>query len=178
MEKHIFLSDFQIPDQDDTAIELVFKFLKDYQPDYIHLVGDIVSFDKVSSYTPDPRNHVSLESEIEITKKLLDRLAYHARKANPDVTIQWFDGNHEYRLIKYLFRNASSLANIHDHDDDDFIISIPHIFELKHRNIKYIPYQQEYTLHGLCIEHGDTVRQKGGYTAHAMLMKRMAVCVT
>lgn len=172
MEKHIFLSDLQIPDQNDRAIEIVLKFLKDYQPDYIHLVGDIVSFDKVSAYTPDPRNHMSLEGEIELTKKFLDRLAYHAKKANPDVIIQWFSGNHEYRLIKYLFKNASSLANLRDDEDDDFVISIPHIFELKRKGIKHIDYNQEYALHGLCIEHGDTVRQKSGYTAHAMLMKR------
>lgn len=172
MEKHIFLSDTQVPDQNERAIDAVFKFIADYKPDYIHLVGDIVSFDKVSAYTPDPRRHASLESEIEQTKKFLDSLCYHARKYNKKVIIQWFGGNHEQRLIKYLYKNASSLANIIDEEDNDYIISIPHIFELKKRGIKWIEYEAEYTLHGLCIEHGDTVRQKSGHTAHAMLMKR------
>lgn len=172
MERHIFLSDLQFPDQNERAIELVFKFLADYKPDYIHLVGDIVSFDKVSGYTPDPRHHASLETEIEMTKKFLDRLDHHAKKANPTCQIIWYDGNHEWRLIKFLFKNASSMANLVDDEDDDYIISIPHIFNLKDRNIKHYDYMDETSMHGICIEHGDMVRQKGGYTAHAMLMKR------
>lgn len=173
MEKHIFLSDLQIPDQNDKAVELVLKFIKDYQPDFIHLVGDIVSFDKVSSYTPDPRNHISLESEIALTKKFLDRLSYHVTKANPKAQIIWYDGNHEERIIKYLFKNAAAMANIRDEEDDDYIISIPHILELKKRGIKHHGYKEETTMHGICIEHGDIARQKGGYTGHAMLTKRM-----
>jgi predicted phosphodiesterase len=169
-EKHIFLSDLQIPDQNEKALEAMYKFILDHKPDFIHLVGDIVSFDGASSYTPDPRAQMSLEGEIELTKKFLDHLCRLARKANPNVIIIWYDGNHEFRLIKYLFKNASALANIKD--EDDYIISIPHIFELKKRGIKHINYEAESTYKGLCIEHGDTVRQKSGYTAHAMLMKR------
>lgn len=172
MEKHIFLSDLQIPDQNEKALEAVYKFITDYKPDFVHLVGDIVSFDKASSYTPDPRFHMSLEQEVELTKKWLDRLSYHVRKANKKGQIIWYSGNHEFRMIKYLFRNASALANLKDEDDNDYVISIPHIFELKKRGIKHVDYHEESTYKGLCIEHGDTVRQKSGYTAHAMLMKR------
>lgn len=173
MEKHIWLGDLQFPDQNDRAIEAVLKFIADYKPDIIHLLGDIVSFDGVSGYMHDARHHASLESEIAMVKKFLDRLSYHVKKANKNAQIIFHSGNHEERLIKYLYRNASSLANIIDEEDNDYIISIPHIFELKKRGIKHIDYSDEYVYKGLCIEHGDMARQKSGFTAHGMLTKRM-----
>ena len=172
-EKHVFLSDFQIPDQNDVALGLVNTFIQDFVPDKIHLVGDILNFTKVAKYDQDPYYHVGMRDEIAIGRKILKELIRVARKANPDTEIIWYEGNHENRLIKYLSRNASALAEITG-DDGEYVNSIPHLFNLKGIGVKWIGYSQRHFEHGIRIEHGNVVRGKAGHTAHAMLDKRGA----
>lgn len=169
--KHVFLSDHQIPDQDDKTIALVNKFILDFKPDKVHIVGDFLNFTKVAKYDQDPFYHKTMQDEIKEGRTILKELVAVSRKANAKTEIVWYEGNHEARLIKYLGKNASALAEITG-DDGEYYISIPSIFGLKKLGVKWIPYMKRHDEHNIEIEHGDRVRQKSGYTAHAMLDKR------
>jgi len=171
MERHVFLSDLQIPDHDELTLKAVERFLADFKPDVLHLVGDILNLTKVSKYDQDPTYEVNLTDEIEEGKAVLGRLTRLVRKHNPKVQINFYSGNHEERLLKYLAAHAPQIALLHD--DDGYYLSLPRLLELKRLGIKWIPYFKHHVEKGnVVVEHGDIARQKAGYTAHAMLDRR------
>lgn len=168
--RHLFLSDLQIPDHNLKVLHLVKSFIKDFQPDYLYLLGDLINFTEASKYEV-VGDAPSLGEEIETARKIIFDLVSTAREANPHIKITWFQGNHCYRLEKYLTRNADKLTDITD-EDGERLITIPHIFHLKEHQIEWIPYFGSKRFKQIEIEHGDVVRLKSGYTAHAMLDKR------
>jgi hypothetical protein len=171
-QRHIFLSDYQIPDHDPKTIKAVNKFIKDFAPDKVHLVGDFLNFTAVAKYDQDPYYHKGMADEIKIGRQVLGNLVTNARNANPESEVLWYEGNHESRLIKYMGRNASALAEITD-EDGEIINSIPHIFNLAELGVEWVPSMQRHSEPGgVEVEHGDVARGKSGHTAHAMLDKR------
>lgn len=171
-QRHLFISDHQIPDQDDKTIRAVNKFMKDFAPDKVHIVGDFLNFTAVAKYDQDPYYHKNMADEIKIGRKILGDIVKNARNANPEADVIWYEGNHEARLVKYMGRNASALAEIVD-EDGEIINSIPHIFNLKELGVQWVPSMQRHTEPGgIEVEHGDVARGKAGHTAHAMLDKR------
>lgn len=171
-ERHVFVSDHQIPDHDEKTVKAVNKFIKDFAPDKLHIVGDFLNFTRVAKYDQDPYYHKNMADEIRIGREVLAKLVGVTRGANPDAEVIWYEGNHEERLTKYLGRNASALAEITD-QDGEIINSIPHIFNLKELGIQWVPSMRRHTESGgVEVEHGDIARSKGGYTAHGMLEKR------
>lgn len=171
LERHLFLSDFQIPDHDERSIEAVMQFIPDFKSDVVHLVGDILNLTKVSKYDQDVYYRVSFMDEIEEGRKIISRLVKTIRKASPHARINYYSGNHEERLLKYLSSHAPQLADLYD--DDGLILSLPRLLELKKHDIKWVPYFKEYIERGnVLIEHGDIARSKSGFTGHGMLDRR------
>lgn len=171
-ERHLFVSDFQIPDQDEKAVDLVFRFMKDFAPDHIHIVGDLLNFTPFSRYDQlAGRQPPPIKEELEQGRALLGRLVREARKVNPDAEITWYEGNHEARLFKYLVRQgASTLLDLEM--DGEQVLSIPHLFDLKKLGIEWVPEMEDKKIHGARVEHGFIARSKAGYTAHGMLERR------
>lgn len=167
--KHLFLSDLQIPDHNPTALQLVYKFIPDFKPDYLHLLGDLINLSHASNY--NVLDGPTLGEEITEARKVIYQLVESVRQANPRVEINWYCGNHELRLEKYLYRQADKLTDITDADGEQ-MLTIPHLFHLKSVGIKWIPYYDTYKYHDIEFEHGDVVRCKAGYTGQAMLDKR------
>jgi len=171
-ERHLILSDYQIPDHDVGLAEIIrTQLIPDLKPDVIHLDGDIMNFSEAGKYDLPLDFDVTLGDELNKAKEVVYGLEKAARKANPDCEIEWREGNHEFRLQKYLARNAQALAEIFD-EYGDRVITIPHLMNLKEHDIKWIPYYEHKKIGSVEIEHGDIVRSKSGYTAHAMLDRR------
>ena len=171
IEKHLFLSDFQIPEHDERSINAVLKFITDFRPDVVHLVGDILDLTKLSKYDQDAYNKITFKDEIEIGRKVITELVEVVRKANKNARINFYIGNHEQRFLHYLSRKASEIADVED--ADGYVFSLPRLLEFKKHNIKLIPYFKSHVERGnVVVEHGDIARSKAGYTAHAMLDKR------
>lgn len=168
-EKYLIISDLHVPDHDIKALDLVLKFIPQYQPDYLDILGDFVNFTKISKYTQDPYYETDLADEIEEGRGVLRNLVNVARKANPDVEISFFEGNHEARCQKFLARNAQQLANLTT--DDEYVISVPHLFELKKNNVKWVKEERLVQRHGITFFHGTNVRIKSGFAAHANIDK-------
>lgn len=171
VEKHLFLSDFQIPEHDAIALELVYKFIPDFKPDTVHLVGDILDLTKLSKYEQSFLNKTSFKEEVEIGREVLGRLVKTIRKVNPKAQINFYEGNHEARFLNYLSRRAAEIADLED--EEGYVLSLPRLLQFKKHNIKFIPYFRTHIEKGnVMVEHGDIARSKAGYTAHAMLDKR------
>ena len=71
LEKAVVVGDTQIPSYDAKAVELFFKFLKDYKPHRIFLNGDIIDLYNLSSYDKSPHFTRKLRDELEETKEFL-----------------------------------------------------------------------------------------------------------
>lgn len=173
LERHIWLSDFQIPEEDEQALSAVLKFIPDFKPDYVHFVGDILDLTKLSKYTQNVYDSHTFMDEIKIAKEILQRFVRVASKANKKCEFRFYSGNHEERAINYLARKAPELANLLNDNGDDYLLSLPNLLQLKKLGIKWTPYFKHHVEKGdVTIEHGDVARSKAGYTAHVMMDKR------
>lgn len=158
----------QIPDHDQELLEVVYNFIADFSPDRLYLMGDQVNMTGVSKYDPAPNYHVSVMDEIHVARHIVQKIVLSARKNNKNAEIVWLDGNHEYRLQRYLASTARSIEELEV--DGEQIVSIPNLFQFKQLGIKYVPYLRSVMEKGdVLIQHGTTVRKYAGYTAKAMI---------
>jgi len=171
-ERHLFLCDFQIPDQNEDSINIIkTRFIPDLKPDHLHLMGDMVNFTRVSKYPIPVDYKVSLGDEIDMAKGVIFDLTEKARKAYPGCKVIWYEGNHEMRLQKYLARNADALGDVVD-DEGEAVVTVPHLMSLKEHDIEWVPYYKSKQLGDVEIEHGEIIRVKAGYAAQAMIDRR------
>lgn len=160
-KRNLIISDLHVPDQNIKALELIYRFIKQYKPTTLHILGDFLNFPTLSAWPQDPHYHVSLSDEISEGHQILSKLV---KLANCEVL--WYEGNHENRLLRYLSRNAAQLALLEIEGEQ--VVSIPHLFKLRELGVKYI--ENEFR-DGVLYHHGQLCRAKSGYTAHGNMEK-------
>ena len=107
---------------------MLFKlFLRRERPDWLILNGEFQDFWEISSHDLTPRGGKDFKREIETGKKILRSF----RRSLPRARITWIEGNHEFRLRKYLIQNARELYGLPG-------VSVPDIFDLKRLKIEYV----------------------------------------
>jgi predicted phosphodiesterase len=158
-EKSLFLSDIHVPFQNNDALRIVAKFIKDFQPDYVTFLGDTTDFYAISSFNKDPARITSLQADINESIQIIKRL----QKVVPDASWRFHEGNHENRLQRYMWNNPeiSSLD----------ALTVPNLLHLPELGIKYIPQNKTDISHRFVFTHGDMARKFSNYTAKAMLEK-------
>src|SRR2546427_11154479 len=104
----VIANDFQIPFHDERALLLFKMFLRRERPDWLNLNGDFQDFWEISSYDLTPRSGTEFKSEIETGRKILRSF----RRSLTRARITWIEGNHEFRLRKYLIQNARELYGL------------------------------------------------------------------
>lgn len=169
-ERHLAFGDTQIPDLDYKALNTVLKINDDYQATHVWLMGDMLNATTVGSYGYPANYEVDLQDEIDETNDMLDMVTNRLREANPDVAIKYLEGNHELRLTKYLDKEARRLAKLKERDGRP-TVSLDRMLELQERGIEWVPYWDDAHIRRATVLHGNIVRQKGGYTAHAYIDK-------
>lgn len=84
--KRIFFGCVHVPHQDKSALKILKEFSKDFKPDEVVNLGDLITADQVSRYATDTT--VSLKAEFEV-----------AREINQELGVTHMTlGNHEERL--------------------------------------------------------------------------------
>jgi predicted phosphodiesterase len=154
IEKILFVGDVHAPFENKDALELVLTVAKEWKPDHLACLGDLLDAYSVSSHSKDPARKTSLASEIEYGKGILDRLddlAVPGRKL-------FTEGNHETRLQRYIADKAPQFEGL---------ISIPQVLGLKARGWEFTPYRQYATLGKLTLTHD--VGYAGRYAPHRTL---------
>jgi hypothetical protein len=162
----VVANDFQIPLHDEKALALFKLFLRREKLDWLVLNGDFQDFWEISSFDLTPRTGKAFLEEITIGKKILKSF----RRMLPRARITWIEGNHEFRLRKYLIKNAKELYGLPG-------LSVPELFDLKDLKIEYAPcdamasrFTDSFIRVGnLYVGHWDFVATDGGYAAKRLV---------
>ena len=162
----VVANDFHIPFHDRTALKLFLRFLEDEKPAWLILNGDFMDFWEISSFDLTPKGGKTFLAEIRAGKKILASL----RTTLPRARITWIEGNHEFRLRRYLIKKAKELYELPS-------LSVPELFELDKLDIEYVACQKEaskftdtFTRVGqLWVGHWDTLAAHGGMAAKKLV---------
>lgn len=110
LQLSLIIPDTHRPFHNVKAYNLMLKVAKDLKPQEIVILGDYADFYSVSSHSKDPSVFGMLADEISDVLDGLQELSDLFPRAKK-VFIQ---GNHEYRLERYLVDNAPALFGITD----------------------------------------------------------------
>jgi len=165
----VIANDFQIPFHDERALLLFKMFLRRERPDWLILNGDFQDFWEISSYDLTPRGGKEFHREIEMGRNILRGF----RRSLPHARITWIEGNHEFRLRKYLIQNARELYRLRG-------VSVPDIFDLKRLEIEYVPCHEMATkftdnfirVGDLYVGHWDKVSKNAAYAAKLLVEEK------
>jgi hypothetical protein len=160
-KKAVVINDQHIPYEDKKAKDLVFKFIQDFQPDIVDVLGDTCDFWQISKFSTDPTRQTTLQKDIDKTKDYLRDL----RSIVPAAEIELHAGNHVDRLRKYLWDKAKELVSIRSLD-------LRFLLGLDELKISFIESAEGYRQRGkLILTHGTCVSQDSGMTARRNLKR-------
>ncbi len=162
----VIANDFQVPFHDPKALGLFKLFLRRENPDWLILNGDFQDFFEISTFDQTPRTGKTFLEEIAIGRKILKAF----RRILPKTRITWLEGNHEFRLKKYLIQNAKELYGLK-------ALSVSQLFGLEELDIEYVacsPGVSKFTdnfirVGNLYVGHWDMVAKQGGYAAKGLV---------
>ena len=159
-EKAVFYSDFHAPYEDPWCVKIAEEFNAWFKPNYVFILGDLVDFYQLSKFDKSPYRMTELQNDLLSGKVILERL----RTSAPKDKMVFFEGNHESRLRKWLWKHPeiSSLQ----------ALSLPELLGLPTFGVEFVGSLTDYDYHGWSVEHGDIVRKWSGYTARGMMERR------
>ena len=109
IERFGVLSDIHIPFHDERALELSLNIFQELNLDIIILLGDVVDFYNVNMHQKNKHPGVLATIEDEINAGLEFR--YRIETLFPKAQKIWHEGNHLYRLERYVIDKAPGLFN-------------------------------------------------------------------
>ena len=171
-KKLVVAGDFHIPFHDIDALNLFFKFIKSTRPDTIILNGDIIDCYKLFKNEQTPISSAEFEHEVDLTRQVLQRI----RNTCPDSEIIMIEGNHEFRLRKYLIQRAPHLYKLllgGFFDNSNSGTLMDYLLNCWKYKIEYIPLKENMNkfshnyiqIQDIFIGHFDKVTKHAGYTA-------------
>lgn len=139
LHRILFVPDTHRPYHDKDAWRLMLRGARAFKPDTVVILGDFADFYAVSSHDKNPSRVASLESEIADVNQGLDDLAELGASR-----VCYVEGNHEWRLARYLAKNAAALYGM---------LSVPELLRLEARGIEWTPYMHALRIGHLTITH-------------------------
>jgi hypothetical protein len=108
-EIELLIADLHKPYWDELAVQSVFDYMDSEHiiPDIVCILGDLIDFYQISTYSHDPRRKDPTEELTEARGFLV-----WLRNKYPDARIILKMGNHEYRLQRYIFNKAPDIAGL------------------------------------------------------------------
>ncbi len=153
LKKAIFIPDCHVPYHDKKSFALLLRVIKKVQPDIVVILGDFADFYAVSFHEKDPKRKNDIQWEADEVKRHL-RMVREA--AGEDCRIVYVMGNHEHRLQRYLFSNASALAGLR-------ALQLRELFGLDELRMESVEYKDHIKIGKLHITHD---AGKAGKNAH------------
>lgn len=154
-EKSVFISDIHCPFEDSKALAVMYKFIKDFKPSTVFILGDLLDCYAISRFTKDPKGKLNFKQEIESARRVLKEI----RSCSGNAKIYYLRGNHCLRMQRYLWNRAEELSGLSE-------LEIPHLLQLDKLNIEWVE-KGMMMYHGIMVKHGSIVRQYSGYSAKA-----------
>lgn len=122
-----FIPDTHVPFHDKRAFELALKIGAQLKPDATVILGDFADFYAVSQHDKSPDRKVTLLSEATAVKECLREINQRV----PSKRRIYLAGNHEYRLDRYIKKQAPEFYGI---------TSVDKVLELDALGWEYVPY--------------------------------------
>lgn len=145
----LLLSDIHIPYHDKSALELAVQHGQKIKPDVIYLNGDVADFYAVSDHDKDPGR--SFQAELDAVRQFL----FWLRQQFPKTRIIYKTGNHEYRMERYLRKNAPVLLGLTE-------FHLPRLLRFDSMGIEHVSSLQICRMGRLPVLHGHELAKGGG----------------
>lgn len=190
-ENAVVISDIHFPYHDEKALQLTLKIIKAYQPDIIFINGDVMDFYSISKFSKNPlriltnteimelsqqidgSGNVVLQSALQREFDLAFDMLSTIRRQNKNASIYFIDGNHEFRLAKYMFDNGAELYGLTKARlPREPVLAIPSILRFDELNIQHISsgLKESYFRWGkMLIGHFNMVRKHSAFTAKGLI---------
>jgi len=164
-DSFVVLPDWHVPFHNTEHLCCAREFVAIFKPTVIFLPGDIFDCYQLARFPKNPELLHKLQQDLDLAREQLELL----RMSAPSAVIQYIQGNHEFRLRKYLWTKAPELSGLRDLD-------IRHQMRLEEQGIFY---QEKPIRHkSLYVKHGNLIRTKGGYTARGELERNLITGVS
>ncbi len=131
----LIFADVHAPYQCDRSIAIMLEILYDSQPDSVINLGDMVDCYTLSDFLRDPNRKESLQDEINIARGI----NLMVRQAAPNADIDQFEGNHEERLRRALWRAQQAQAVLFSLTNMQREATWPKLLELEGLGIRWHP---------------------------------------
>lgn len=163
----VVIGDQHIPDIDYEFARQVISFIRSIKPDTIILSGDLLDFTRLAKFDTVPFAGKLIQEEFDLGQQFLKSL----RKSFSGRII-FTEGNHEFRLRKYLVCKARELYGLKG-------LSVEEGLDLKGFDIEYIKSPENAATwtgariehQGVYVGHFDMIRQGAGNTAKGLVEK-------
>lgn len=153
LKRILFVPDTHVPYHDEKAWLLMLKAAKRLKPDIVVVLGDFADFYAVSAHSKNPERAADLKYEVDCVKEKLAQL----NKLGATRKI-YVEGNHEFRLERYLCDRAPALFGT---------VKVKDLLDLDEHGWEFTPYRKATRIGKLRITH-DT--GKAGQNAHRQAM--------
>lgn len=138
--------DTHFPDHDENALNMRYRLYARKQPDLIVVGSDCADFSVMSSFDGDPDTDELVDDALyqfrEYWKPHIDNL----NRLCPRAIKVFIFGNHEQRILSYLYRNAPKLRRT---VEDAWLQTV------RYGGVLYIGHTEEIELGHLLIKHGN-----------------------
>lgn len=104
----VIISDLHAPFHDARAWDVCIAAITELAPDTIVIIGDAADFYAVSKFDKSPERASRLVDELAVFEKEMRRL----RRASPNSRVVYCQGNHEFRLDRYITSSAPALHGL------------------------------------------------------------------
>jgi calcineurin-like phosphoesterase family protein len=167
----LIYGDSHFPYQDNAVLDIVRQISQDLKPDTIIHIGDLVDCYPISDYDRNPHRRFNLQDEINQARQHLATM----RLYNPQAVFHLFEGNHEDRLRRLLWRMKGPSAELLQLDIVKTGLTWPALLGLPELGIQFYAYDgaQAFSrvLPKFTVIHGNLVRKFGGYSARGEMEK-------
>ncbi len=169
--KILFLSDAQVPFQDNNAIRAAVNYGKDKGANTIFINGDWIDFYQLSNFIRDPRQR-SFKTEYDTILQSLEWLSEECK----DMTIYYNeDANHEYRYLRYMMVKAPEILSLELEEH-----TLSYLLRFNHFGIKGISGYDHCMIGKLPVVHGHTIftgQVSPASPARTVFMKTKKSCI-
>ena len=150
----VVVADVHFNAHDPDAVKLVLRFIREQRPGRVHILGDAIDAQSISRYDKDPARTANLQDELDSVRDWLTEL----RDAAPKAQIIYSEGNHEFRLKKYLRSEAKGLAGLRS-------LALEELLDFKRLRLHWQPQDRPYRIGHLLFTHGQYVSRWSAMSA-------------
>jgi len=162
IKRPLIISDTHFRFHDKRAIEIALSHGKKINCDAIIMLGDMLDFYQVSFHDKNP-GWSFMTDEINIFREFLE----FVREKFKGVRLIFLEGNHDFRMKRYLWKNAPAICGLEE-------LHLTNLLHLRKHGVEFFDNGTVLKVGGLHLIHGNELGMKGGINiAQTMLLRAM-----